>query len=88
MCASRSGSRDDGKAAENPHSLSATAKHGRPARATEQAALARIGQFVPQAGSLGLRVQRMTIAFAPVPHHGRTPCGGNPLSSDDAIPPV
>ncbi|OSX72017.1 hypothetical protein BU14_0482s0011 [Porphyra umbilicalis] len=73
MCASRSGSRDDGKAAEKPHSLPATAEHGRPARATEQAALARIGQFVRQAGSLGLRVQRTTIAPAPVPHRGRTP---------------
>jgi len=73
MCASRSGSRNAGKAAETPHSLPATAEHGRPARATEQAAPARIGQFVRQAGSLGLRVQRMTIAPAPVPHRGRTP---------------
>jgi len=73
MCASRSGSRDNDKAAKNPHFLPATAEHGRPARATEQAALARIGQFVRQAGSLGLRVQRMMIAPAPVPHRGRTP---------------
>jgi len=42
------------------------------ARATEQAAIARIDKFVRDAGALGLRVQRMTIAPATVRHNGHT----------------
>jgi len=43
-----------------------------PSLAMEQAAMARIDKFVRQAGALGLRVERMTIAPAPVPHGRHT----------------